>query len=152
MLPECLRLSTIPAVHCNVAAKGFSLGIQNNLHSPTEWASWVPSNPKKKLTIHVRRLGRPGLSNRECHWIAPVLLAAVQPGLWLRPAISYPPYRTRQTCQRDKVTGQPRQIKQKQANSRTSQPPIDTRGEGGSHGGGCVNVCVLMGPAALCNP
>ena len=22
----------------------------------TEWASWIPSNPKKKLTIHVRRL------------------------------------------------------------------------------------------------
>ena len=56
VLPECLRLSTIPAVHCIVAAKGFSYGIQNKLHSPTEWASWIPSSPKKKLTIHVRRL------------------------------------------------------------------------------------------------
>ena len=54
MLPECLRLST--AVHCIVAAKGFSYGIQNKLHSPTEWASWIPSTPKKKLTIRVRRL------------------------------------------------------------------------------------------------
>ena len=32
--------------------------------------------------------------------------AAVQPGPWLRPAISYSPYRTRQTCQRDRATGQ----------------------------------------------
>ena len=55
VLPECLRLGTIPAVHCN-AAKGFSLGIQNKLHSPTEWASWIPSNPNKKLTIHVSSL------------------------------------------------------------------------------------------------
>jgi len=54
VLPECLRLST--AVHCIVAAKGFSYGIQNKLHSPTEWASWIPSTPKKKLTIRVRRL------------------------------------------------------------------------------------------------
>ena len=27
VLPECLRLRTIPAVHCNVATKGVSLGI-----------------------------------------------------------------------------------------------------------------------------
>ena len=59
--------------------------------------------------------------NRECHWIAPVLLAAVQPGPWLRPAVFYSSYRTRQTGQRDKATGQPRQTK-KQTNSRTSQP------------------------------
>ena len=56
VLPECLRLSTIPAVHCIVAAKGFSYGIQNKLHSPTEWASWIPSTPKKKLPIHVHKL------------------------------------------------------------------------------------------------
>ena len=56
VFPECLRLSTIPAVHCIVAAKGFSKRIQNKLHSPTVWASWIPSTPKKKLPIHVRRL------------------------------------------------------------------------------------------------
>ena len=55
--------------------------------------------------------GRPGLSNRECHWIAPVLLAAVRPGPWLRRAITFSPCRTRQTCQRDKVTGHPKQTK-----------------------------------------
>ena len=48
----CRTVQVLP----NIAAKGFSLGIQNKLHSPTEWASWIPSNPKKKLTIHVRRL------------------------------------------------------------------------------------------------
>ena len=79
----------------------------------------------------------PGLSNRECHWIAPVLLPAVQPSPWLRPATSYSPYGTRQTSQRDRVAGQPRQTKNK-TNSRTSQPPKDTRG-GGCHGG---KVCV----------
>ena len=147
VLPECLRLSTIPAVHCNVAAKGFSLGIQNKFHSPTSGpAGYHPIRKRnsRSMCADFAAHGRPGLSNRECHWIAPVLLATVQPGPWLRPAISYFPYRTRQTCQRDKVTGQPRQIKQKQTNSRTSQPPIDTRGEGGSHGGGCVCVCVCV--------
>ena len=78
----CLRLSTTPAV----AAKRFSLGIQNKLHSPTEWASWIPSNPKRNsryMCADFAAHGRPGLSNRECHWIAPVFLAAVQPGPWL---------------------------------------------------------------------
>ena len=55
VLPECLRqYNTCSALQRS--NKGVSLGIQNKLHSPNEWASWLPSNPKKKLTIHVRRL------------------------------------------------------------------------------------------------
>ena len=61
---------------------------------------------------------------------------------WLRPARSYSPYKTRQTCQRDEATGQPRQTKQ-QTNSGTNQPPD---AKGGSHCGGCVWD---VGPAAL---
>ena len=92
--------------------------------------------------------GRPGLSNRECHWIAPVLLAAVQPGPWLRPATSYSPYRTRQTCQRDKVTGQPRQTKNKRIQGQANLQKIREGREEVTVAG----VWVLMGPAALCNP
>ena len=40
--------------------------IQNKLHSPTEWVSWIPPTPKKGHPIHVRRLccSRPNLSHR----------------------------------------------------------------------------------------
>ena len=51
----------------------------------------------------------------------------MQPGPWLRPARSYSPYKTRQTCQRDEATGQPRQTNQ-QTNSGTNQPPNATGG------------------------
>ena len=82
--------------------------------------------------------GRPGLSNRECHWIAPVLLAAVQPSPWLRPAISYSPYRTRQTCQRDKVTGQPRQTKNKRIQGQANLQKIREGREEVTVAGVCV--------------
>ena len=47
--------------------------------------------------------GRPGLSNRECHWIAPVTRCSAA---WLRPAISYSPYRTRPEGQGQDSQGQ----------------------------------------------
>ena len=50
----------------------------------------------------------------------------MQPGPWLWLARSYSPHKTRQTCQRDEATGQPRQTKQ-QTNSGTNQPP-DAKG------------------------
>ena len=48
VLPE-LRLSTIPAVHCIVAARGFSKKSRISFHSPTEWATWMPPTPKKDI-------------------------------------------------------------------------------------------------------
>ena len=81
--------STIPAVHCNVAAKGFSFGIQNKLTHRV--GQLVTIQSEKETHADFAAHGRPG--------IAPVLLAAVQPGPWLRPAISLS-LRTRQTCQR----------------------------------------------------
>ena len=90
-------------MHCNVAA----LESRTNSTHPTSGpAGYHPIRKRnsRSMCADFAAHGRPGLSNRECHWIAPVLLAAVQPGPWLRPATSYSPYRTRQTCQRDKVT------------------------------------------------
>ena len=63
----------------------------------------------------------------------------MQPGPWLRPARSCSPYKTRQTCQRDEATGQPRQTNQ-QTNSGTNQPPNATGGRK-SLWRVCVCVC-----------
>ena len=94
VLPECLRqYNTCSALQRS--NKGVSLGIQNKLHSPNEWpAGYHPIRKRnsRSMCADFAAHGRPGLSNRECHWIAPVLLAAVQP--------SPCPYRTRQTSQR----------------------------------------------------
>ena len=49
----------------------------DKLHSPNEWTSWLPSNPKKKLTIHVRRL----CCLRAPRTVQPLDRAAVQPTL-----------------------------------------------------------------------
>ena len=56
VLPECLRLRKVPAVHCNIAKTKDQPEIQNTDHSPNEWASWLTADPRRKLTIHVRRL------------------------------------------------------------------------------------------------
>ena len=39
VLPECLRLRKVPAVHCNIAKTKDQPEIQNTDHSPDEWAS-----------------------------------------------------------------------------------------------------------------
>ena len=39
VLPECLRLSKVPAVHCSIAKTEGQPEIQNKDHSPDEWAS-----------------------------------------------------------------------------------------------------------------
>ena len=70
----------------------------------------------------------------------------MQPGPWLRPARSYSPYKTRQTCQRDEATGQPRQTKRKQTNSGRNQP---LNVMGGRKSLWRVCVCVMLGPAVL---
>ena len=63
--------------------------IQNKDHSPAEWAgcrvtdSHPPTNEPCRQTFAAH--GRPRLSYREHHWIAPMRLTAAQPGPWLRP-------------------------------------------------------------------
>ena len=58
------------------SAKGVTFGCSQRRVAAFRVAGVLPSNPKKELTIHVRRLclltGRPGCPT-ECHWIAPVL-------------------------------------------------------------------------------
>ena len=64
--------------------------IQSKYHSPAEWAgcrvtdSHPLSNDPCRQTFAAH--GRPRLSYREHHWIAPMGLTAAQPGPWLRPA------------------------------------------------------------------
>ena len=69
--------------------------------------------------------GRPGLSNRECHWIAPMWLTAVQPGL--RPAKSY--FLTEQDRRARGTRQQDTQDRLTNKRIQTSQPPTDTRRE-----------------------
>ena len=63
--------------------------ILNKYHSPAEWAgcrvtdSHPPTNEPRRQTFAAH--GRPRLSHREHHWIAPMRLTAAQPGPWLRP-------------------------------------------------------------------
>ena len=63
--------------------------IQYKYHSPAEWAccrvtiSHPPTNEPCRQTLLLH--GRPRLSYREHHWIAPMRLTAAQPGPWLRP-------------------------------------------------------------------
>ena len=88
----------IHGVEAQGRSQGFSKKSITSFHSPTEWASWMPPTPKKDIRSMCAVFaahGRPGLSHRECHWVAPVQLAAVQPGPWLRPARSCSPYKTR---------------------------------------------------------
>ena len=71
VLPECLRLSTIPAVHCNVATKGSALESRTNSTHRTEicgktWPakaySWFNSikNPTKKFLLECKLTGQNG--------------------------------------------------------------------------------------------
>ena len=66
-----------------------SSDIQYKYHSPAEWAccrvtdSHPPTNEPCRQTLLLD--GRPRLSYREHHWIAPMRLTAAQPGPWLRP-------------------------------------------------------------------
>ena len=69
-----------------------SSDLQSSFHSPIEWAcdrvtdSHPPTNEPCRQTLR----GRPRLSYREHHWIAPMRLTAAQPGPWLRPATLLP--------------------------------------------------------------
>ena len=86
--------------------------------------------------------GRP-LSNRECHWIAPVLLAAVQPGPWFRPAISS----LTELDRRARGTG-PQDSQDKQTTNEFKDKPTSKRYARGGRKSRW-RVCALMGPAAI---
>ena len=54
VLPECLRLRKVPAVHCNIAKTKVSLGSRMQTTLPTSGPTDEPLI--RKLTIHVCRL------------------------------------------------------------------------------------------------
>ena len=65
--------------------------------------------------------GRPRLSYREHHWIAPERLTAAQPGPWLRPA-TYRPSQIDTTNREPPDRGHPEQTQKKQTNSGRNLP------------------------------
>ena len=77
-----------PAVHCSMRSRSQQCHPKKD-HSPAEWAgcrvtdSHPPTNEPCRQTFAAH--GRPRLSYREHHWIAPMRLTAAQPGPWLRP-------------------------------------------------------------------
>ena len=119
-LQNCSGASRVSSSQYNTcsALQRSSQGVQpwNPEQTPltTEWASWRPSNPEKKLTIHVRKLccsraprgclTESATGSRQCYSLH---CSLVHGSGRLFPT----PYRTRQTCQRDKATRQPRQTK-----------------------------------------
>ena len=82
-----------PAVHCSMQSRRQQCH-PNKYHSPVEWArcrvtdSHPPTNEPCRQTFAAH--GRPRLSYREHHWIAPMGLTAAQPGPWLRPVSLQP--------------------------------------------------------------
>ena len=144
VLPECLRLSTIPAVRCNVAAKGFS-GIQNKLHSPTEYHP-VRKRNSRSMCADFAAHGRSGLSNRECHGSRQC--NSLQCSLVHGSGRLFPTLLT-ELDRRARGT-RPQDSQDKQNNKRIQGQAIQKIREGREEV--TAGVCVMMGPAALCNP
>ena len=118
----------------------------------TEWASWIPSNPKKKLTIHVRRLCC-SRAPRAVQQRVPLDRASVTrcSAAWsMAPTGHFLLLLQNKTDVPEGQGHRTAKTNKKQTNSRPSQPLKDTRGGRKSRWRVCV--CVLMGPAALCNP
>ena len=143
VLPECLRLRKVPAVHCNIAKTKGQPEIQNSDHSPYEWASGLTADPRKRLTIHVRRLccsralqtvqQRVPLVSHQCNSLQ------CSPVPWLRPATTYSPKRIRSKCQRDQAKEQPSRVTD--TNELRDEPtPNGQRGRGEVQSGGCVCI------------
>ena len=112
-----------------------SSDIQNKDHSPAEWAgcrvtdSHPPTNEPCRQTFAAH--GRPRLSYREHHWIAPMRLTAAQPGPWLRPVNLQPLSGTKQ-YRPGKATGHPthpRRSRNKQKRIQVAKPTTKQGGE-----------------------
>ena len=147
VLPECLRLSKVPAVHCSIAIPLGQQEIQKKHHSPDEWASRITSDPKKKNTIHVRNLccsrapwavpqrvplGRASVTPCSAAWsMAP----AGQILLPLQSKTDMPVGRGDRAAKTTK----------KSTNRNKPTSKCDGRQEGGC-------VCVMLGPAVLSSP
>ena len=75
VLPECLRLSKVPAVHCSIA---IPLGQPGNpeitplSRRVSQPDSLWSARGKRSMCAVFAAHGRPRLSHRECHWNAPV--------------------------------------------------------------------------------
>jgi hypothetical protein len=123
VLPECLRLSKVPAVHCSIVKSRVSLKSRIKTTLPTSGPAEKPLIRKRNsrsMCADFAAHGRSRLSSRESHWFAPVPLAAVQPGPWLRPATTYSPYRIGGEDRRDQATEQP--SRNKNTNELRDQP------------------------------
>ena len=100
---------------------------QDKYHSPAEWAgcrvtdSHPPTNEPCRQTFAAR--GRPRLSYREHHWIAPIGLTAAQPGPWLRP-VTYSPSQIDNTDQaKPPDIRHPRKTQNRQKRIQVVSPP-----------------------------
>ena len=119
-----------------------SSAIQNKYHSPAEWAgcrvtdSHPPTNEPCRQTFAAH--GRPRLSYREHHWIAPMRLTAAQPGPWLRPATLLP-LSEQQQKRPGRATGKPPNLNKKPPKQDKQQikvmTPTTRQGKGGTRRG-----------------
>ena len=113
-----------PAVHCSVHSRRWwwvqsatllthRIGRLQNHHIPQ------PTDEPCRQSCAAR--GRPRLSYREHHWIAPVRLTAAQSGPWLRPA-TYRPSRTDTTHHAEPPDkGHPEKTQKRRTNSKTNK-------------------------------
>ena len=119
----------------------------------TEWASWIPSNPKKKLTIHVRRLCC-SRAPRAVQQRVPLDRASVTrcSAAWSMAPAGY--FLLPLQNKTDVPEGQGhRTAKTNKTTNEFKDKPISKRyARGGRKSRWRVCVCVTMGPAALCNP
>ena len=123
MLPECLRLSKVPAVHCSIVKRRVSLKSRIKTTLPTSGPAEKPlirNRNSRSMCADFAAHGRSRLSSRESHWFAPVPLAAVQPGPWLRPATTYSPYRIGGEDRRDQPNKNTNELRD-QPNPRQSE-------------------------------
>ena len=130
VLPECLRLNKVPAVHCSIA---IPLGQPRNpeITPLSRRVSQVATDPQEENDPCAQSLlltGAPGCPTGSVTG-TPVPLAAVQPDPWLRPATVYSPNqqdqnvsRTRRRSSQDDRRGPNKKT------TETDKPPNKTGG------------------------
>ena len=129
VLPECLRLSKKPAVHCSITKTEVSLKSRIKTTLPTSGPAEKPLIEKETHDPCAQALlltGAPdcpaesATGSHQCHSLQ-------QPGPWLRPATTYSPYRIGGKYWRDQATEQP--SRNKNTNELRDHPIPDKRGE-----------------------